>query len=150
VRLPVPIRRLGFRVAHRLLRIWWFIRRPQQHGVKCVLTDGENVLLVQHTYGKREWDLPGGGIKRDERPLDAARREIEEELGIRLDSWRDLGHLGSPEYHRHATIYCFQAEVNGKPLTIERAEIDTVRWFSRRRLPRDSGRFVKRVVALLG
>ena len=150
MRLPVPIRRLGFRVAHRLLRIWWFVRRPEQHGVKCVLTDGENVLLVRHTYGKRDWDLPGGGIKRDERPLEAARREIEEELGVRLDGWRDLGYLGATEYHRHDTIYCFQAEVNGKPLSIERAEIDTVRWFSRRRLPRDSGRYVRRIVALIG
>jgi 8-oxo-dGTP pyrophosphatase MutT (NUDIX family) len=113
-----------------------------------VLTDGENVLLVRHTYGKREWDLPGGGIKRDERPLEAAQREIEEELGVRLDGWRDLGYLGATEYHRHDTIYCFQAEVNGKPLSIERAEIDTVRWFSRRRLPRDSGRFVRRIIAL--
>jgi 8-oxo-dGTP pyrophosphatase MutT (NUDIX family) len=149
VRLPVPIRRLGFRFAHRLLRVWWFVRRPQQYGVKCVLTDGEEVLLVRHTYGKPEWDLPGGGIKRDERPEDAARREIEEELGVRLAGWRDIGSLRSAEYHRRDTIYCFQAELNGKPLTIERAEIDSVRWFSTRRLPRDSGRYVRRIVALV-
>jgi 8-oxo-dGTP pyrophosphatase MutT (NUDIX family) len=150
MRLPVPIRRLGFRVAHRLLRVWWFVRKPEQHGVKCVLTDSENVLLVRHTYGRREWDLPGGGVKRDERPLDAARREVEEELGVHLDDWRDLGCLRATEYHRHDTIYCFQAELNGKQLTIEPGEIDTVRWFSRRRLPRDSGRYVRRIVALVG
>jgi 8-oxo-dGTP pyrophosphatase MutT (NUDIX family) len=144
------MRRLGFRLAHRLLRLWWFVRRPQQHGVKCVLTDGDNVLLVRHTYGKREWDLPGGGIKRDEGAEDAARREIEEELGVRLDGWLDLGSLTSTEYHRHDTIYCFQAELNGKPLTIERGEIDTVQWFSRQRLPRDSGRYVRRIMALVG
>jgi ADP-ribose pyrophosphatase YjhB (NUDIX family) len=130
--------------------MWWFLRRPQQNGVKCVLTDGDDVLLVRHTYGKREWDLPGGGIKRDERPEDAARREIEEELGVRVEGWRDLGFLGATQYHRHDTIYCFQAELNGQPLTVERGEIDTVRWFSRRRLPRDSGRYVRRIVALVG
>jgi 8-oxo-dGTP pyrophosphatase MutT (NUDIX family) len=148
VRLPVPFRRLGFRVAHRLLRVWWFVRRPQQHGVKCVLTDGEKVLLVRHTYGKPEWDLPGGGLKRAEHPLDAARREMEEELGVRLDSWRDIGFVASSDYHRHDAIYCFQAELDGTPLTLEPAEIDAARWFSRSSLPADSGRYVKRIVAL--
>jgi 8-oxo-dGTP pyrophosphatase MutT (NUDIX family) len=146
--LPVPIRRLGFRVAHRLLRAWWFVRRPQQRGVKCVLTDGDNVLLVRHTYGSSKWDLPGGGLKRDEPPVEAARREIAEELGVRLDGWRDLGFIGASEYHRHDTIWLFQAELNGKPLTIERAELDTVQWFARGRLPADVGRYVRRIVAL--
>ena len=150
MRFPVPIRRLGFRVAHRLLRVWWFARRPRQNGVKCVLTDGDNVLLVRHTYGRSVWDLPGGGIKRDEPPLDAARREIEEELGVRLEGWRDLGTVGLTEYHRHDTIHCFQADLNGKPLTIDRGELDTAEWFSRRQLPRDVGRYVNRIIALVG
>jgi 8-oxo-dGTP pyrophosphatase MutT (NUDIX family) len=146
----VSIRRLGFRVAHRLLRVWWFVWRPQQRGVKCVLTDGENVLLVRHTYGSPKWDLPGGGVRRDEPPVDAARREIEEELGVLLDGWRDLGTVASSEYHRHDTIYCFQAELDGKPLTLERAELDVAQWFSRGGLPADIGRYVKQIVALVG
>jgi 8-oxo-dGTP pyrophosphatase MutT (NUDIX family) len=148
MKVSVAIRRLGFRVAHRLLRIWWFLRRPQMRGVKCVLTDGENVLLVRHTYGKPEWDLPGGGIKRDERPLEAARREVEEELGLSLDGWRALGSVASSEYYRHDTIYCFQVELNGKSLNIDRAELDTAQWFSRRQLPRERGRYVNRILAL--
>jgi 8-oxo-dGTP pyrophosphatase MutT (NUDIX family) len=150
VRLPVSIRRLGFRVAHRLLRVWWFVRRPHQNGVKCVLTDGDDVLLVRHTYGSQKWDLPGGGIKRDEPPLDAARREIEEELGVKLERWRDLGSLGATEYHRRDRIYCFQAELDGKPLTVEHAEIDIAQWFPRRRLPSNLGRYVRRIVSLVG
>jgi 8-oxo-dGTP pyrophosphatase MutT (NUDIX family) len=148
MQISVPIRRLGFRVAHRLLRVWWFVRRPRMRGVKCVLTDGENVLLVRHTYGKPEWDLPGGGMKRGERPLETARREIEEELGVRLDGWRELGSLASSEYYRRDTIYCFQVELNGKSLNIDRAELDTARWFSRQRLPRELGRYVTRILAL--
>ena len=148
MRLPVPIRRLGFRVAHRFLRAWWFVRRPRQNGVKCVLTDGEKVLLVRHTYGSRKWDLPGGGIKRDEPPVEAARREIEEELGVRLERWRDLGALGLTEYHRRDTICCFQAELDGEPLTIDRGELDTALWFARDRLPADVGRYVRRIVSL--
>jgi 8-oxo-dGTP pyrophosphatase MutT (NUDIX family) len=133
-----------------VLRAWWFVRRPRQQGVKCVLTDGDNVLLVRHTYGRSAWDLPGGGMKRDERPLDTARREIEEELGVRLEDWRDIGALGDREYHRRDTIYCFAAELNGEPLRVDRGELDTVEWFPRRSLPRDLGRYVRRIVAMAG
>ena len=133
-----------------MLRLWWFVRRPEHHGVKCVLTDGESVLLVRHTYGRPKWDLPGGGIKRDERPPEAARREIEEELGVRLDGWREIGSVRDIEYHRRNTIYCFQAELDGKSLNIDRGELDTVEWFSRRRLPPERGRYVKRIVGLAG
>ena len=73
--IPVALRRQGYRTAHRLLRIWWFVRRPAMHGVKCVLTDGERVLLVRHTYGQRDWDLPGGNVRRGEVVQNAASRE---------------------------------------------------------------------------
>lgn len=40
------------------------------------------VLLVNPTY-KEGWDLPGGMVEANESPLDGARRELSEELGIR-------------------------------------------------------------------
>ncbi|MDT0307922.1 NUDIX hydrolase [Streptomyces sp. DSM 44917] len=43
--------------------------------------DGK-ILLVNPTY-KEGWDLPGGMVEANESPLDAARRELLEELGIR-------------------------------------------------------------------
>lgn len=39
------------------------------------------ILLVDPRY-KPDWDLPGGMAEANESPLDAARREIAEELGI--------------------------------------------------------------------
>ena len=61
-------RRAAYRLAYGLLRVWWFIRRPQVAGVKCLLTHGNEVLLVRHTYGPDVWDLPGGGVKSGESP----------------------------------------------------------------------------------
>ena len=49
--------RAAYRVAHRVLEVYWWVVRPTKRGVVCVLTRGEEVLLVRHTYGRRwEWD----------------------------------------------------------------------------------------------
>jgi len=59
-------------------------------GVKVMAFDAQGrVLLVRHRYGNRDaWMLPGGGIRPWERPLAAARRELREETGCRLDALR--------------------------------------------------------------
>jgi ADP-ribose pyrophosphatase YjhB (NUDIX family) len=145
--LPVPIQRLGYRVAYAVLRTWWFIRRPKLSGVKCVLTDGNEVLLVRHTYGPRAWDLPGGGIKRGEAPATAARREMTEELGVSIDDWRPLGTVTVIVDHRRDLVHCFQAQAPERELTIDRGELAAAGWFDRDGLPSDLGRYAGRILA---
>lgn len=47
------------------------------------------MLLVQHTYGRLNWELPGGGSGPGEAPDETARRELAEETGLRAE----LDHL---------------------------------------------------------
>jgi 8-oxo-dGTP pyrophosphatase MutT (NUDIX family) len=47
------------------------------------------ILLVDPKY-KPDWDLPGGMAEANEPPLDAARREVREELGIQYTGCRLL------------------------------------------------------------
>jgi 8-oxo-dGTP pyrophosphatase MutT (NUDIX family) len=147
VPISIRLRRYGYRLAHWLLRIWWFIGRPAVTGVKCVLTDGNRVLMVRHTYGHRKWDLPGGTIKRGEEPRATARREMAEELGVDLDNLRDLGSVTGRLEHRRDTMYCFGAELDSRALTIDWGEIEQVRWFSRDQLPSNLGRYVDQILA---
>jgi 8-oxo-dGTP pyrophosphatase MutT (NUDIX family) len=142
VQVPVPIRRQGYRVAHRLLRSWWFVARPHVRGVKCVLTDGDRVLLVRHTYGRTEWDLPGGGIHRGEEPAAAARREMQEELGVEIDGLRPLGEISLRAYRARDRIHCFHAEIGPAELTIDEGELAAASWFARDELPKGVGRYV--------
>jgi 8-oxo-dGTP pyrophosphatase MutT (NUDIX family) len=135
VALPLGLRRLGYRLAHAALRAYWFVRRPHVEGVKCVLTSGEQVLLVRHTYGNRSWDLPGGSTKRNEPPLNTARREMHEELGIDVEHWRSLGQVFGSDYYRQDEMHCFQAELAQPELTFDRGEIAAAGWFHRDRLP---------------
>lgn len=68
-------------LAYQVLRAYWWVRRPLTLGVKAVLLDEENrVLLVRHTY-QPGWHLPGGGVKKKETLADAAVREVREETG---------------------------------------------------------------------
>ncbi len=144
--IPVVIRRQAYRVAHRLLRIWWFVRRPPLHGVKCVLTDADRVLLVRHTYGDRSWDLPGGTVRRRERAAQAATRETEEELGVHVERWHALGDVLRVSYGRKDTLHCFHAEMNSPPLNLNRAELGEARWFPDSALPSGTGRHVDAIL----
>jgi 8-oxo-dGTP pyrophosphatase MutT (NUDIX family) len=147
MQLLLPLRRLGYRLAYAGLRVYWFVRRPKVSGVKCLLTDGDEVLLVRHTYGPRVWDLPGGAIKRGETPLTAARREMQEELGVSIDDWRTLGAVSVEVDHREDHVHCFQAEVPSRELAIDGAEIATACWFPREQLPPKLGRYALRILA---
>ena len=77
VPVTLTLRRLGYRMAYRVLQVFWFVRRPPKEGVKCLVTCRDRVLLVRHTYGSRAWDVPGGAIKRGEPPLAAAHRDAQ-------------------------------------------------------------------------
>jgi 8-oxo-dGTP pyrophosphatase MutT (NUDIX family) len=141
-RLPVGLRRRAYRLAYALLRVYWFIARPRTHGVKCVLTDGDLVLLVRHTYGTPAWEIPGGVLKSREPPITAARREMHEELGVAIDDWKSLGEVTGRSQHRHDTLHCFQAELHQPALTLDFGELETVTWFPRTNLPPNLGRYV--------
>jgi 8-oxo-dGTP pyrophosphatase MutT (NUDIX family) len=147
VPVTLTLRRLGYRLAYRVLQVLWFVRRPHKRGVKCLLTCRDRVLLVRHTYGNRAWDVPGGAIKRGESPLSAAHREMEEELGLGGLAWAEIGQLQGSVDHRRDTIHLFRAEMCEPALTIDRGELAVVDWFARSELPPDLGPYVGSVIA---
>lgn len=68
--------------AHRLLRLWWRLRKPRTFGAHAVaVTPRGTVLLVKLRYAGG-WRLPGGGRKRGEEAEAAALRELREEVGM--------------------------------------------------------------------
>jgi 8-oxo-dGTP pyrophosphatase MutT (NUDIX family) len=146
MRLSVKLRRAAVRCAYVGLRTYWFLVRPKVIGVKCVLNHGDHVLLVRHTYGRRSWDLPGGTVRRGEQPIAAARREMREELGRRLDDWQELGVLHVNADHHDDNLHIFQTSVRDRQLDIDLSELAEAAWFLRDDLPPDIGRFVHRIL----
>jgi 8-oxo-dGTP pyrophosphatase MutT (NUDIX family) len=143
----IPLRRAGYRIAFRVLQVRWRLLHPRLEGVKCLITDGERVLLVRHTYGPRAWDLPGGMSRRGETPDATARREMAEELGLPPLPWTPLGQLRGRMFGRHDAIHVLGAEVRDPPLHLDPGELAAAAWFPRDRLPLWRSRLLEPLVA---
>jgi ADP-ribose pyrophosphatase YjhB (NUDIX family) len=146
MRLSVQLRRTAMRLAYAGLRTYWFVARPRVVGVKCVLTHGDDVLLVRHTYGHRTWDLPGGTVRRREVPRDAAEREMHEELGRRIEDWTSLGELFVNTNHHDDNLYLFQARIHDRRLDLNLTELAEAAWFPHDALPTDLARYVRPIL----
>ena len=74
--------RIAFTAAHHLLKAAWFVRRPKTYGAHAIaLTGSRKIVLVRLRYA-RGWRLPGGGRSVSEPPIEAALRELREEIGL--------------------------------------------------------------------
>jgi ADP-ribose pyrophosphatase len=60
------------------------------------ITDNDEVFLAQeykYAIGGQSVEIMSGGIEDGEKPLAAAKRELEEELGLAADRWQYLGYV---------------------------------------------------------
>jgi 8-oxo-dGTP diphosphatase len=99
---------LAYAVAYRLLRAWWFMRRPAHRGALVALWHDGEILLLRSSY-RKGWSLPGGGIARGESARDAAVRELREEVGLAVEpaALREAQTVELAWEHRsdHTTIF---------------------------------------------
>lgn len=79
--------RLAYRIAFRVLRLWWALRRPVRHGVVIAVWCGGRVLILRQSY-RPGATFPGGGLQDGEDPEEAARRELREEVGLDIPTGR--------------------------------------------------------------
>jgi 8-oxo-dGTP pyrophosphatase MutT (NUDIX family) len=129
------LRRAAYRCAWLGAQLWWRIARPVTMGVRVVIVDGDNVLLVRHTY-RRGWFLPGGGLKRGESLLEAAMREAREEAGATLVDAELVGIFANFSEGKSDHVALFGSR--GCTVTLEHdEEIAEVRWFPIEQLPAD-------------
>lgn len=105
--------------------------------------------MIRNTYGHILWTFPGGGIDKGEASIDAARREVMEEVGIEVKNVRKIGEFVTTAEYKRDAVEVFAGESVGKWFRIDPKEILEAKWFELNRLPEIS-EYAKRVISMLG
>ena len=89
-------------------------------AVDAAVKRGDSILLIQRKYPPMQgcWGLPGGFVERDEDPLTAVLRELEEETGLIGENPELLMVMGNPKRdpRKHIVSIVYEVEVqDGKP-----------------------------------
>jgi ADP-ribose pyrophosphatase YjhB (NUDIX family) len=123
------------RLLYLAHRIYCFFFRPLTLGVRVMMIQNDQVLLVRHTY-MEGWFMPGGGVKRGETLDHAARRETREETGSVLNNLSLVGaftHFKEWKSDHNLLFLSTDFTVSGK----HDQEIAEMRFFPLDNLPAD-------------
>lgn len=90
---------------------FFVIESPDWVNIIAVTKEEEIVLIEQFRHGVEEMhlELPGGLIDPDEKPQDAAARELLEETGYSSANWKLIGNSRPNPAIQNNTIYHFLA-----------------------------------------
>ena len=134
------------------LAIWlrgglWRLRRPTLLGVRALIVRDRDILLIRHRSGGQPWALPGGGVERNERLAEAARREAAEETGapIRVEQLLGVYERFGDRISNYVAVFICTAL--GEPQPPRSLEIAEARFFPLDRLPAGADAGTRRRVA---
>lgn len=121
--------------------IFWQNSKPTASC--CILSrDAKKILLTKRAIApfKNMWDVPGGFLEFGERPDDGVRREIREELGLKLPRSLELIGIYIDTYAGRPTqmtinLY-YQAHITTATVVHPKDDVRDAKWFSLSRMPK--------------
>ena len=117
-------------------KVYWPSPAEFNRWAAFIVNEEGMVLLVKHTYGRLNWELPGGGAEIDESPVEMALREVREETGLAVVAHHMTGYYYAPENDSlHFVFWCKQKDPTATPEP-DSAEISECRFWSPETLPR--------------
>ena len=102
------------------------------------MTDSQLLLIKRKNKPFRNcWALPGGFVEENEDLVVAAKRELEEETEIKIDSLQQIGTFGKPfrDPRGHMISVAYFGEVPENTIAIASDDAKEVAWFTINELP---------------
>lgn len=132
----MSIKSRALRIAYPFLKFGVWLLNPYLRVVRVIVRDGNDILLVRHTFGARTWGVPGGRINRKEDPVEAGVRELREETGIVLGD--AALQPGSPFHlvpYKRGELWVVTGSVKSREHRTDGVEIEEIGWFPVDALP---------------
>ena len=97
-------------------------------GVFAAIFNAEDcVLCVQHNYGLKDWGMPGGALESGEDPIEAVKREVDEESGVIASIDELCGVYSAP--HNDDLVLLFIGHAVGRDSWLPNGEIAACDYF---------------------
>jgi mutator protein MutT len=131
------MRRWTMRVAHTRFTVT---------AGAVIFNDKGEVLLLKHRFRAGSgWGLPGGFMEKGEQPIDALRRELREEIDLKLE---DVELFATRSFKKPKQVeVLFRARANAQ-VKSQTVEVERAEWFSidalPQGLPRDQRVYIER------
>lgn len=124
--------RVAYRIAYQLMRVYWRLSHAKTHGALVAMWHDDQLLLARNSY-VNYYCLPGGYLKPGETAVDAALRELSEELGLKI--YANELTLGHEETHNwagkvdHVVIFDLKVPLR-PPIRVDNREVVSAAFFS--------------------
>ena len=122
-----------------VFKIFPFKGSPSRIVGGLVQRDDDKILFI---YRKNRWDLPKGGIEKNELIIEAAQREVKEETGLadiividKIDETYHIFNNGKSYRLKRTYWYKMKSQYTGSLTPQQEEGITSVEWISKKRIP---------------